>query len=243
MSALAGRHAVVTGVTSGIGAALAVKLIGAGATVAGLARDAGKLDQAKARLGERFLPFAVDLAVPEARTAALGKLAGAVQWVDVIVHNAAEVVYATPTELGVERWRRLLEVNALAGIELVERLAPKLRAGGHVVCVSSVTARFAPNARFSPYAVSKAAVERFVEGLRLELDPRGVKVTLIVPGLVDTPIYDKVDGFGRTRDKIREQIPTWLSSEDVAEAIVWTLERPPHVVVSELVLLPQGQAR
>ena len=240
---LSKKVAVVSGVTSGIGAALSARLIEGGATVAGLGRDPQKLARERERLGERFLPFTVELADPESRASALAALSEALPAVDFIVHNAAQVVYATPTGLPIARWRALVEVNALAGVELIERLAPRLPRGGQVVCLSSVVARFQPNARFCPYATSKAMVERFVEGLRLELDPRGVKVTLVVPGLVDTPIYDKVDGFARTRDKIREQVPTWLDADDVAQAIVWALERPAHVVVSELQLLPLGQAR
>ena len=68
-------------------------------------------------------------------------------------------------------------------------------------------------------------------------------VSTVSPGLVDTPIYDKVEGFERARQKIREQVPTWLTAEDVAEAIVWIASRPPHLVVSQLTLLPSAQAR
>jgi NADP-dependent 3-hydroxy acid dehydrogenase YdfG len=118
-----------------------------------------------------------------------------------------------------------------------------MRAGGHIVNTSSVTTRFLPNERFAPYAVTKSAIDQFHAGLRLELEPRGIKTTLVAPGLVDTPIYDKLDGFEKTRAKIREAIPVWLSADDVAEAIVWALSRPSHVVVGELVLFPQGQAR
>jgi 3-hydroxy acid dehydrogenase / malonic semialdehyde reductase len=68
-------------------------------------------------------------------------------------------------------------------------------------------------------------------------------VSTLAPGLVDTPIYDKVDGFERARAKLREQVPTWLTAEDVAETIVWMASRPSHCVVSELCLLPAAQAR
>src|SRR5207244_4498627 len=113
----------------------------------------------------------------------------------------------------------------------------------HVINLSSVTTRFLANARFAPYALTKAAVERFTEALRLELQPLGVKVSLLAPGLVDTPIYDKVSGFEKTRARLTEQVPTWLRAEDVAEAIVWVFEQPEHVLVSELVILPREQPR
>ena len=254
------RVAVVTGVTSGIGAALARRLAASGYTVVGLARDEGRLAAVAAECaalrdasaGARpsaaaaappFVPVRVDLAVPADRARALADVAARFDALDVLVNDAAEVVYELPSALAPAAWQRLLDVNLLAGIELVHGLLPRLTRGGHIVNVSSVTARFLPAARFGPYAVTKAALEEWTRALRLEVDPRGIKVTLVAPGLVDTPIYDKVQGFEEARARIRTQVTTWLAADDVAEAVVWALERPPHVVVGELVLLPAGQAR
>jgi NAD(P)-dependent dehydrogenase (short-subunit alcohol dehydrogenase family) len=142
-----------------------------------------------------------------------------------------------------ERWRSLFEVNLFAVMEITKRLAPRMGPGSHVVNVSSVTARFAPNERFAPYAVTKAALDHWHAGLRQELEPRRVKTTLVAPGLVDTPIYDKVKGFERTRGKLREQLPRWLDAGDVADAVLWALGRPDHVCVGEMTLLPAGQVR
>ena len=95
----------------------------------------------------------------------------------------------------------------------------------------------------SKVELTKVAVDRLTEALRLELDPKGMRVSVVTPGLVDTPIYDKVAGFAKTRAKIAEQIPPWLTPADIAEAIIWVLSRPPHVVVSEVALMPVGQPR
>jgi NAD(P)-dependent dehydrogenase (short-subunit alcohol dehydrogenase family) len=241
--ALAGKAIVVTGATSGIGAALVERLVAAGARVGGIGRDPAKLAAAASRWGALFVPLEADLAVPEARARVAAATAEAFPHLDALVNNAAEVVYELPTALPIARWRELLEVNFLAGVELVQALVPRMSAGSHVVNVSSITARFAPNARFAPYAVTKVAVSSLTDALRLELDPAGIRVTLVLPGLVDTPIYDKVAGFEKTKKKISEQVPTWLSAGDVADAIVWALDRPPHVVVGEMVLLPRGQPR
>ncbi|GAC1299675.1 MAG: SDR family NAD(P)-dependent oxidoreductase [Polyangiales bacterium] len=242
-STFAGKVAVVTGVTSGIGASLLDRLILEGARVLGIARDREKLVAIEERFPGQFTAFVADLSLPSARDRCFAELLEAAPSVDFLVNNAAECVYDAPLSLSVARWRHLFEVNVLAAIELTRAVAPRMKDGGHVFNTSSVTARFVPNARFAPYAMTKATLESYHHALRLELDPRGVKVTLIVPGLVDTPIYDKVPDFEKTRGKIKEQVPSWLRAEDVADASVWIASRPDHVVVSELVMLPRGQAR
>lgn len=238
---LQGKLALVTGVTSGIGAATVRALLARGMRVIGVGRDRERLARAAAELGPGFEPLLLDLAVPESRRSALLGLPS--EPVQLLVNNAAECVYESPQRLPVAQLSRLFEINVTAAIELVQTVAAKMQAGAQIVNVSSVVARHLPSAKFAPYAASKAALDCLSEALRLELHPRGIHVSTVSPGLVDTPIYDKVEGFERARQKIREQVPTWLSSEDVAEAIVWVASRPPHLVISELSLLPSAQAR
>jgi NAD(P)-dependent dehydrogenase (short-subunit alcohol dehydrogenase family) len=240
---LRGKVAIVTGVTSGIGAALARRLVAAGATVAGVARNGEKLAHAAAECGPFLFPVAADLASPPAAEGACDEILKRFDRVDILVNNAAECVYESPLALSMDAWRALFEVNFFAAIEMTKRLVARMAAGAHVINVSSVTARFLPNERFAPYAISKRAIEEWHGALSLELQPRRIKTTLIVPGLVDTPIYAKVIGFERTREKLREQLPHWLEADDVAEAVVWALGRPAHVVIGEMTLLPMGQAR
>ncbi|HEX9295378.1 MAG TPA: SDR family oxidoreductase [Polyangiaceae bacterium] len=240
---LTDKLAVVTGVTSGIGEAITFRLLDAGARVVGIGRNEEKLALLRERRGERFVPLAVDLTVADQRRQAIARLEKQVTPIDVLVNNAAECAYESPLAMDLDRLRRLFEVNVFACLDLAQALVPRMERGGHIVQLSSVTARFAPNARFAPYAVSKLAIERFVESMRLELHPRGIKVSLMVPGLVDTPIYDKVRGFETTRAKIREQVKDWLAPDDVAEAVLWMLTRPAGVIVSEMVIMPREQAR
>jgi serine 3-dehydrogenase len=226
-------------VTSGIGAALARRIAEAGGLVVGLGRDVAKLGPAT----ESFVPVVADLAEPEEVARAGDEILRRLGRVDALVNNAAECVYETPLGFPPARWRSLLQVNLLAVIELTQRLTARMGPGAHVVNVSSVTARFLPNERFAPYALTKAALESWHAALRLELEPMRIKTTLIAPGLVDTPIYDKVQGFEKAREKIREKLPRWLDANDVAAAILWALECPEHVVVGEMTLYPLGQAR
>jgi len=240
---LENKTAVVTGVTSGIGEATVERLLQAGARVVGIARSRDKLDALAARWGERFEPRVIDLADGERRARAIEELSSAHPRVDVVVSNAAECLYEGPLGTRIETYRRLLEVNVLAGIELVQSLVPRMETGGHIVQLSSVTARHLPAPRFAPYAMSKVLCERFVEALRLELHPRQIKVSVVVPGLVATPIYDKVEGFSATGAKLREHVKRWLDADDVAETVLWMLTRPAHVAISEVVIMPREQAR
>jgi NADP-dependent 3-hydroxy acid dehydrogenase YdfG len=237
------KTAVVTGVTSGIGKATAAKLLAAGASVIGVARNAQKLAGLSAEFGERFSSVVSDLGVAADRARATAALAERAPGVDILISNAAECVYESSLTLAPSALTRLFETNVFACIELCQAIVPQMRAGSHLVQLSSVVTQFMPNARFGPYAASKAAIEQFVNALRLELHPRQIHVSLVRPGLVDTPIYDKVKGFDGTRVKLAEQVSTWLTPEDVAETICWLLSRPPRAVISELTILPAEQPR
>jgi NAD(P)-dependent dehydrogenase (short-subunit alcohol dehydrogenase family) len=232
--------AVVTGASSGIGAAIAGRLVRAGHHVLGLSRR-GTVPEI---VGEgRYEAVPVDLADPAAREAVFARLATSVEDVGLVVNNAGACTWAGPMEIAPERWRSLMELNFWAPLELTRALLPRMRRGALVVNVTSVTARHLPGPRFSPYAVTKSALSEATAGLRLELLERGIRVTEVAPGLVDTPIYEAVEDFARVEKKLREQVPRWLSPEDLADVVEWLVARPPHVDVAELVVLPTGQGR
>lgn len=241
-TSLQGQLALVTGVTSGIGAATVRALLAEGMQVLGVGRDAERLDSAARGFGPQFRPILADLAAPAARQRAFAQLATS-EPVRLLVNNAAECLYDSPLDVPAERLSRLFEINVSAVIELTQQIARRMTPGAHIVNVSSVVAQHLPSAKFAPYAASKTALDCLSEALRLELHPRGIHVSTVSPGLVDTPIYDKVEGFERARQKIREQVPAWLTAEDVSSAIVWIATRPPHLVVSQLTILPSAQAR
>jgi NAD(P)-dependent dehydrogenase (short-subunit alcohol dehydrogenase family) len=240
---LQGQLALVTGVTSGIGEATVRALLAEEMRVIGLGRDSARLSAVAASFGPKFRPILVDLASAEARQRAFSELTQLEQPLRLLVNNAAECVYESPLSVAPARLARLFEINVGAVMDLTQWLARDMSAGAHIVNLSSVVARHLPSPKFAAYAASKAALDCLTDALRLELQPRGIHVSCVAPGLVDTPIYDKVEGFERARQKIREQVPAWLTAEDVAEAIVWIASRPPHLVVADLTLLPSAQAR
>ena len=240
MPRLDGKTAVVTGVTSGIGQALTTRLLHEGANVAGIARNAEELYRQAATHGPLFTPVLADLADPQARAHAIDGLTTWVTTVDILVNNAAQCTYTNPLDLDLDGWRALLEVNLIACLDLTRRLAP-LMDRGHIINISSVTARGQADAHYGPYATTKAALEAASTAIRAELAARGIKVCVLVPGLVDTPIYDKIQGFAGMRQRLQRRIPKWLEAADVADAVCWIVTQPDHVTVSELVLLPVGQ--
>ena len=231
---------MITGVTSGIGAALAERLLAADYRVLGVARDRGRAADFEARGGEIVV---ADLGDPTARDAAVAEIEARCEVVDLLVNNAAAIAFAEPLVCPVDEWRSLLEVNLLAVIHLCQALVPRLSAEGQVVNISSVSARHLASSSFAPYGLTKAALDRFSEALRLQLSKQGIRVATVTPGLVDTPIYDKAEGFGPTEARIRSQLPEWLRADDIAEAVLWIAERPARVSVADLVILPRGQAR
>lgn len=239
---LRGKLALITGVTSGIGAATVRALLEQEVVVFGVGRNRERLEQSTREFGPGFRPLLCDLASARDRQRLLSEL-GESRAPDILINNAAECVFESPLEVSPTRLSRLFEINVTAALELVQAVAPNMKRGAQIVQISSVVARHLPAAKFAPYAATKLALDCFSEALRLELHPRGVRVSRLAPGLVDTPIYDKVEGFARTREKIREQVPTWLSAEDVADTLLWMLTRPPHLVAADVSLLPSAQAR
>jgi ribitol 2-dehydrogenase len=238
-----GRTVVITGVTSGIGLATAHAVHDLQARVIGVGRNPERLTALAGELGERFEPLCAHLDDARERARVTERLARLETGPHVLVNNAAECVYESPLDITPQALARLFEVNVVAAAELARAAAAVMTQGAHIVQLSSVTAHHVANAKFAPYGATKACVEQLTAALRWELHPRGVSVTTVSPGLVDTPIYEKVSGFEGVLAKLKSSVPRWLSAQDVAEAIVWVLTRPAHLVVSELTLLPKGQGR
>lgn len=181
--------AVVTGASSGIGAEIAVDLA-ADRTVIAIGRDADRLAQtvARARTGA-VIPLVLDLTEAEGIEAALAELPR----VDALVNNAA-VMFRSTSEATPAQWRTMLDTNVVAPAELVRVLREKLAASsGTVVFLGSGASRRAVPGHIL-YAASKHAVQALADGLRLELAPRGVRVSTVAPGPTATVGANRMDG-------------------------------------------------
>jgi NADP-dependent 3-hydroxy acid dehydrogenase YdfG len=230
---LAGRRAVVTGASGGIGLATARRLAALGAEVAMIARREALLREEAARLGPAALALPCDVADAAAVarvTAALDARWGAAP--DVVVNNAGVFALAPVHETTLADFRAALDVNLVAPFLFVRAFLPGMlaRGAGHVVTVGSVADRHAFPEN-GAYAASKFGARALHEVLRAELRGSGVRATLVSPGPVDTPLWDAVSPDGRPGFTPRAEM---LPADAVADAVAWAVARPPGVNVDEL---------
>jgi NADP-dependent 3-hydroxy acid dehydrogenase YdfG len=235
----AGRTAVVTGASSGIGAATAARLAADGFDVVLGARRLDRLTAVADSIGARALPL--DLT----DQASVDAFAGALDRVDVLVNNAGGAFDAKPVaEADLDSWTRSFEVNVLGTVRLTKALLPALRASGagDVLFVGS-TAGLVSYEGGSSYTAAKHGVHTLAETLRLELNGEPVRVMEIAPGMVRTEEFSLNRlGSAEAADAIYRGVAEPLVAEDIADCIAWALTRPHHVNVDLMVVRPLAQA-
>jgi len=235
MPALEGKSAVVTGASSGIGAATAQALAREGARVVGGAR---RTDRIAAPVTALELDVTEPASCEQFVTAAAGELSG----VDILVNAAGLALgrdsFQDSTE---EDERTVLETNVNGLIRMTRLCLPHLRDGGHIVNLGSVAGRQAYE-KGSLYITSKFAVRGFTYALREDLLGRPIHITTVDPGLVQTDFsLVRFRGDEETARKVYEGVET-MKPEDIAECIVFAVTRPPHVNVDELVIKALAQS-
>jgi NADP-dependent 3-hydroxy acid dehydrogenase YdfG len=240
MARLDGRRVLVTGASSGIGRATCVLLREQGARVAGLARREAVLEELAAEAG--VVPAPADVADPDAAAVAVARAAEALGGLDAVV-NAAGLVRPSPiAEADPADWRVMYEVNVLGVLHVTQAAVPFLRQAGRgdVVNLSSMAGRRLHSPEMGVYAASKASVHALSEALRRELRVDRVRVSVLAPGLVDTPIFEGLDDETSTR--LKDQAPSaGLRAEDVAGAVADVLAAPEHLVHVEVAMLSLDQ--
>lgn len=237
------RIAVVTGASSGIGAATAQALAAAGYRVFLGARRLDRLEEVAAAISPAGAAVALPLDVtdPASVAAFTGSLPATLS---LLVNNAGGALGLDRIEdARDERWRIMWEVNVLGVLRMTRALLPALEASGdgHVINIGSI-AGFETYAGGAGYTAVKHAVRAFTRTLRLELLGRPVRVTEIAPGLVETE-FSLVRFAGdaeKAKSVYRGMEP--LAAEDVADCVVWAATRPSRVNVDEIVVRPRDQA-
>jgi len=248
MSVLSDHVAVVTGASSGIGWATALALAKRNVKVVCAARRAERLKQLeKAILSEGGHALAVECDVRDRGQvfSMVDKARATFGAVDILVNNAGVMPLSYMDRVAVDDWETMIDVNVKGVLYGVAAVLPEMleRRSGHIVNVSSIAGR-----RVFPggtvYCASKFAVHALSEGLRAELADKDIRVTCVAPGWVETELQQHVTDeriLERWRAAQEQTQVKPLESADVANAILYALEAPAHVGVSEIVVRPTRQ--
>ena len=239
-----GRVAVITGASSGIGAATARALVADGYRLALLARRADRIEALAQELGNGSLAIAADVTDRDSLLAAGQRVQDELGGADVLVNNAGVMLLGPFDTDQRADYRQMIEVNLLGAITTTEVFLDQLKTGtgnrgGDIINISSVAGRTA-RAGNGVYAASKWGMNGWSEALRQELLP-DVRVTLIEPGVVATELPQHI-----THEETREGVQAMyekaeVTADDVAEIIAFTLGRPRHLAINEILLRPAGQ--
>lgn len=244
---LDGRTALITGASAGIGEACAAALAAEGARLILTARRREKLQALATRLEEahgaavHVIDF--DVRQREAVNTAIESLPEAWESIDVLVNNAGLSRGLDRLHEGApDDWEEMIDTN-IKGLLWVDRaVTPGMvrRGCGHVIHIGSIAGR-QTYPRGSVYCATKHAVRALTDGLRLDLMGTGVRVTSIDPGMVDTEFSTVRFRGDRERAENVYHGMTPLTADDVAQAVLFAVTRPPHVTVGEVLLLPTDQ--
>lgn len=234
------RTAVVTGASSGIGAATARALAKDGFHVVCAARRSERIEELATEIGGT----AIVLDVTDA--ASVAAFAPQVADVEVLVNNAGGAFDASSVEQAdPEVWAAMYDVNVLGPVRVTQALLPALRAngGGLVVNIGSTAGRVAYE-NGGGYTAAKHGLKVLTQTLRLELVAEPLRFTEIAPGMVRTEEFGLVrfEGDESKRDAVYQGVKEPLVAEDIAEAVRWVASLPAHVDIDEIVVRPRAQA-
>jgi 3-hydroxy acid dehydrogenase / malonic semialdehyde reductase len=243
-----GQTALVTGASSGIGAATAAALAAEGTRLILAARRTERLQELATKLAETYetqsLLITLDVRQEAEVSEKLGKLPPEWQAVDILVNNAGLSRGLNPLHEGViDDWDEMIDTNVKGLLYVTRAILPGMvqRGRGHVVHIGSVAGRD-PYAGGAVYSGSKAAVAMISRAMKIDVLGSGVRVTNVEPGMVDTEFsLVRFHGDEERAQKVYQGLQP-LAPEDVADSIVWAVTRPLHVNVQDILLLATAQA-
>jgi NADP-dependent 3-hydroxy acid dehydrogenase YdfG len=249
--ALDGTVALVTGASSGIGAATAAALAAQGAAVALAARRRDRLDTLATELrgqGGTALVLESDITDQQQAAGAVERTVAELGRLDTLVNNAGVMLLGPAAGAPLPEWQRMVEINVLGLLYCTHAALPHLlraaednpRHVADMVNISSVAGRVARNGN-GVYSLTKHGVGAFGESLRQELAKRYVRVSLVEPGATATELASH--NRPEVLDSIRSQFGQTMRASDIADAIVYIVTRPRHVAVNEMLIRPTEQER
>jgi len=236
---LAGKVVIITGASSGIGAATARALASLGCKLTLAARSADKLDALAAEIGPAALAVPTDVTLGADITAMVAKTIEHFGRVDVLFANAGIYIPGQVAEGDPDAWATLMDVNVDGVLRAVHAVLPHMLAqrSGDILVTSSISGFI--DIHWEPvYSASKHAIQGFVHTLRRQVAASGIRVGALAPGRVANELWGLTDA-AEIDQHIADHIS--LRSEDVAAAAIFMLSQPAHVTIRDLVMLPQNQ--
>ncbi|MBD1865575.1 MULTISPECIES: SDR family NAD(P)-dependent oxidoreductase [Trichocoleus] len=243
---LDGKVAIITGASAGIGEATAIALAAEGAKVAIVARRGDRLDALAQRITAKdgeALAIVADITDDAQIQTLVDKTKTTWGQIDILINNAGIALTGEIATANPDDWRRMIDLNLVALMNVTHAVLPILQAQGtgHIVNISSVAGRTI-RVGIGGYNVTKWGVNAFSEALRQEISQQNIRVTVIEPGMVNTEINQHTtDSIARQRSEERRKSITPLESEDIAAAIVYAVTQPARVNVNEILIRPTLQ--
>ena len=237
---LANKVVIITGASSGIGAATARALAQEGCKLTLAARSTDRLEALADELGRaNMLVVPTDITVGAQVVAMVEQTVARFGSVDVLFANAGIYIPGQVAEGDPDAWAHLMDVNIDGVLRSVHAVLPHMTAqkSGDILVTSSISG-FVDIVWEPIYSASKHAIQGFVHTLRRQVAPHGIRVGAIAPGMVANELWGFTEP-ARIAEMVEKRAS--ITSEDVAEAVLFMLSRPPHVTIRDLVMLPQNQ--
>jgi len=241
--------ALITGASSGIGAATALRLASAGVKVGIAARRLDRLAALKRdieRKGGKAIALEMDVADSEQVNAGVEALVAHFGTVDILFNNAGVMPVSDIDQFRTDEWHRMIDTNIKGVLNTTAAVLPFMirQHSGHILSTSSIAGRRVFGPGYSVYSATKFAVASFSEGLRMEVGKKhNIRVTCIQPGAVATELPEQTSDKEKRQqlDAYRNYIK-FLDPSDIAEAVLYSITTPEHVNVAEIFILPTEQA-
>lgn len=241
--------ALITGASSGFGRATALLLAENGYDIIATGRRQERLEsletEIRSKTAAEVLSLSFDIRDPQEVTAACQQISGRWENVDLLVNNAGLAAGLDHIHEGVaEDWEQMIDTNLKGLLYITREITPGMvaRRGGHVVNIGSIAGKEAYE-KGNVYNATKFAVDGLTQAMRIDLAEHGIRVTVINPGAAETEFsMVRFKGDQEKADQVYEGFRP-LNAEDVAQAILFVVTRPPHVNIDEMLIMATAQAR
>jgi NADP-dependent 3-hydroxy acid dehydrogenase YdfG len=226
-----GKIAVVTGASSGLGAAIAKVLVIKGARVYGLSRNAKRLNKIETELGKNFIPVEMNIADRQKIEQWIKKTFSESHLPDILINNAGAGYFAQIDALPMEQWREMIDTNLNGTFYITSQLVPLMKANPgtcHIINIGSILGK-TTRAESAAYSATKFAMQGFSEALFKELRSDKIKVTCVNPGSIDTHFFEESGIIPHAN---------MMQPKDIADLVLHLLETPDNLLVDEITLRP-----